>query len=71
VPAELRTLVPLEELLTEAGRASHFVSLWAVGPSGLAAIPDQLLIGPARPARTMRRAPAAAGAPSSWEAVRE
>lgn len=44
VPASLDTPVPLEELLSEAGQTSHFVSLWAVGPSGLAAIPDQLVI---------------------------
>lgn len=44
VPAALNMPVPLEELLGEAGQASHFVSLWGVGPSGLAAIPDQLVI---------------------------
>ncbi len=44
VPPDLNMPVPLEDLLTQAGQASHFLSLWGVGPSGLAAIPDQLIV---------------------------
>ena len=44
VPAVLDLPMPLEALLSPAGQISYFVSLWGVGPSGLAAIPDELII---------------------------